>query len=195
MKKNTLLLLTSMVSVCAIVGTVFAINSGVNKSAAYAIERPVTNPYVMYITNFTENGYNSNTFVGKTETGYGINFRCNNYGGPFIISESELTVPSQSMIYNEIARYSSYGGMNNAINQMTSLTVTFNEGGQLHLDAYWYEELGYCRQYTESANLTSSVPFDFLATYKEGMNLPNEIEIKADKDTTITSIRIEYLCH
>ena len=85
----------------------------------------------------------------------------------FTISESELTVPKQSMIYNEIARYSSYGGMNNAINKMTSLTVTFNEGGQLHLDAYWYEELGYCTQYTESADLISGVPLISLPPIKK----------------------------
>ena len=191
MKKNVLLLITSLTSVCAIVGTVFAVNSGVNKSAAYAEQRPSSNPYVMNITNFTENGYSTEHFVAKTETGYGINFRNNHNNGFFKITADEIGVRAGSMIFNDISTGGGYGGMNNAINQMTSITVTFNEGGQLYIDAYWCPEPADYYPYIESADLTSGVAYNFT----EGGNLPNVIDINAVEDTIITSIRIEYLCH
>ena len=194
MKKKSLLII-ALTSMCAVTGTmVFANRELSNSYNVFANgERPVNIPYVMNITNFTEHGFSTKHFVAKTETGYDIKFRCDSNQDFSQIDEDKVIIPAGYLLYNDTARGSEYGDINNAINQMTSLTVTFS--GQLKLNAKWFDDDYTYMEYAVDKNLTSGVAFNFLATYTEGQHLPNVIELEAAVDTTITSIRIEYLCH
>ena len=194
MKKKSLLII-ALTSMCVVTGTMVFANRELNNS--YNVfaneERQPSNPYVMNVTNFIEHGFSAHHFVAKTETGYDIKFRCNHDDGFPHIDEDGVIIPANYMLYNDTARYSEYGDINNAINQMMYLTVTFS--GQLKLNAKWFDDDYKYMDYVVEANLTSGVTFDFYAIHSGEQNLPNVIELEAVVDTIITLIRIEYLCH
>ena len=194
MEKNKLLLLTSISLLCAVTGTTFFASHELNNKIVFANqEAQVANPYVMNITNFTQYEASQWHFVAKTATGYDIYFSTN-YEGFSPIEASGITILAGGMVYNNVEYHGH--NLNNAISRMISLTVTFNEGGQLHLNSYNVPDYKDYYPYTDPLNVTSGVPINFLSWYDAERDiLPNAIEIEADKDTTITSIRIEYLCH
>lgn len=195
MKKDKLLLLVSVASVCAVAGTVVYATSGLNNSAVFAaVPGPSGEELVLNIDTFERSTTMSYAFVATTAYGNKINISWYTNGGTgdIIESEHELLLHYNDHFNNYMLDYP-----DNAITGITSIAVIFNGALSLSLDK-WKDNVESNRQRYDFGggnylyNLASGVAYD--VTNNLPSWLPNSFTIYANDTTSVTSIRITYYC-